>query len=111
MADALAHSCDSHSRGVGLNFSESFRRHSIPLVFNLDVDPVPFALKSNQSGFAARVTMNVSQIFLHRSEGDLRMRFGPVMRCPDQRQEQHQALKANRAKLRTMTNATTEKLS
>jgi hypothetical protein len=85
MADALAHSCDSHSRGVGLNFSESFRGHSIPLVFNLDVDPVPFALKSNQRGFASRVTMNVCQTLLHRSEGDLRMRFGPIMRCPDKR--------------------------
>jgi hypothetical protein len=47
MAGALAHSCDSHSRAVGLNFSESFRGHSIALVFNLYVDPVPFALKSN----------------------------------------------------------------
>ena len=111
MADALAHSCDSHSRAVGLNFSESFRGHSIPLVFNLLCGPCPFALKSNQRGFASRVTMNVCQTFLHRSEGDLRMRFGPITRCPDQRQEQHQALKANRAKLRTMTNATTEKLS
>jgi len=98
MADALAHSCDSHSRAVGLNFSESFRGHSIPLVFNLYVEPVPFALKSNQRGFASRVTVNVCQTFLHRSEGDLRMRFGPMMRCPDKRQEQHQVLKANRAK-------------
>ena len=103
MADALAHSCDSHSRAVGLNFSESFRGHSIPLVFNLYVDPVPFALRSNQRGFASRVTMNVCQTFLHRSEGDLDA-FRSNSALPDKRPSRPRSF-------RIMTNATTEKVS
>jgi hypothetical protein len=59
MAHALAHPSDSHSRAFGLNLAESFRGHSLPLVFNFYPDGVLFALNSNGSGFAPRVTMDV----------------------------------------------------
>ena len=70
MAQALAHSSDSHSRALGLNLSQSFRRYSASLVFNLYLDIVPFALNPNQRGFASRVTMNVRQAFLNKSENE-----------------------------------------
>jgi hypothetical protein len=38
------------------------------MVFNLYVDAVFFALKLNQRGFASRVTMDVRQTFLNKSE-------------------------------------------
>ena len=68
MAHALAHSSDSHSRALGLNFSQSFRGHSLSLVLNLYLDIALFALNSNQRGFASRVTMNVCQAFLDKPE-------------------------------------------
>ena len=68
MAHALAHSSDSHSRALGLNLSQSFWGHSTSMVFNLYVDAVFFALKLNQRGFASRVTMDVRQTFLNKSE-------------------------------------------
>ncbi len=70
MAHTLAHSPDAHSRALGLNRSQSFRRHSLSLVFNLYVDRVLFAIKSNERSLAFRVTMNVCQAFLHKAEYD-----------------------------------------
>ena len=40
------------------------------MVFDLYVDAVFFALKLNQSGFASRVTMDVRQAFLNKSENE-----------------------------------------
>jgi hypothetical protein len=68
MADALAHSSDSHSGALGLNRSQSFRGNSSSLVFNLNVDGVFFALNPNLRSLAPRVTMNVGQAFLHKAE-------------------------------------------
>jgi hypothetical protein len=68
MAHALAHSSDSHSRAIGLNLGKSFRGHSISLVLDHYADSVFFTLNSNQSCFASRVTMNICQAFLHKSE-------------------------------------------
>src|ERR1700733_4654446 len=70
MAHALAHSPDSHSRTLGLNLSQPFRGHSTSVVFNLYEDVVFFALKLNQRGFASRVTMDVCQTFLNKSENE-----------------------------------------
>jgi len=70
MAYTLAHSSDSHSRALRLNLSQSFRGHSTSMVFNLYVDAVFFALKLNQRGFASRVTMDVGQAFLNKSENE-----------------------------------------
>ncbi len=68
MAHALAHSSDSDSRPLGLNLRESFRGHSLSVVFNLYADTAFFALNPNHGGFASRVTMNVCQAFLHQPE-------------------------------------------
>src|SRR5580704_9098141 len=70
MPHALAHSSYSNSSALGLNRSQPFRGHSLPLVFNLYADSVSFALNSNQRNFASRVTMNVCQAFLHQAEYD-----------------------------------------
>ena len=68
MEHALAHSSDSYSRALGLNLSQSFRGHSTSMVLNLYVDAVFFALQLNQRGLASRVTMDVRQTFLNKSE-------------------------------------------
>jgi hypothetical protein len=52
MLQALAHPSDSPSRSVGLNLSESLRRHPPSLVFNRYGDGFFFSLNANRCGFA-----------------------------------------------------------
>jgi len=79
LAHAFSHSPNTDTDPLGLNLRESFLRHSLAVILNLDKKLVVAVSNTDLSRFASRMAMDVCQGFLHQPKyGEFYLRGKPL---------------------------------